>query len=161
MNDTPTSTPASPVSGERPTGDLPTPAELPAADVVIFDGDCRFCRASVAQLRWFDGNDRLSFVSLHDPLVIERYPDLDHDTLMAEMVVVDRDENRHGGAAALKYLSRRLPKLWLLAPLMHIPGTMPFWRWAYAFIAKRRYKIAGRMSGDACDENGCRVHFGD
>jgi len=166
MNDISTPTPIRSESGaaapkEFRALDLPSPAELPEAEVLIFDGDCRFCLATIGQLRWFDGKDRLSFLSLHDPVVRERYPDLDHERLMSEMVLVDREEGRHGGAAALKYLSRRLPKLWLLAPFMHIPGTMPFWRWAYGFVARRRYQIAGRMSNAACDESSCRVHFGE
>ena len=35
---------------------LPTPAERPLADVVIFDGNCRFCRRQIATLRehWDD-----------------------------------------------------------------------------------------------------------
>lgn len=141
--------------------DLPTPLELPQAEVLIFDGECRFCLASIKQVRWLDGKDRLAYVSLHDPLVAERYSDLDHDAMMAQMYLIDRDGNRHGGADALKVLSRRLPKLWLLAPLMHIPFTMPIWRWLYAFVAKRRYFIAGRIAkaqGESC-ESTCSLHF--
>lgn len=145
----------------RPVGNLPTPDGLPGADVVIFDGDCRFCRATVNQLRWLDGKDRLAFLSLHDPVVASRYPDLDHEALMAKMHLVDSEGRRHAGAASLKYLSRRLPKMWLMAPFLHIPFTMPLWRWMYAFIAKRRYRIAGRMSPDGCEDGACSVHFGE
>jgi predicted DCC family thiol-disulfide oxidoreductase YuxK len=143
---------------------LPTPAELPDADVVIYDGKCVFCERQVRNLKWFDGKNRLAFVSLHDPWVAERYPDLTYDQMMDQMYVVPnaktgRDNERHGGAEALRYLSARLPKLWLAAPLFHLPFTMPIQQWVYRQVANRRYKIAGEQP-DACGEDGtCDLHL--
>jgi predicted DCC family thiol-disulfide oxidoreductase YuxK len=106
--------------------------------------------------RW-DRGGRLAFLSLHDPLVAERWPDLTHDMLMEQMYVVDPAGNRYGGAEAFRYLTRRLPRLWLLAPLMHLPLTMPFWHWGYKLVAKHRYKLAGKTN--ACDDGTCKIHF--
>jgi len=39
-----------------------------------------------------------------------------------------------------------------LAALLHIPGSLPLWRWLYGFVAKRRLLIAGR-----CDDGSCRL----
>jgi predicted DCC family thiol-disulfide oxidoreductase YuxK len=140
--------------------ELPSPAERPDADVVIYDGDCRFCTGQVRRLHRWDKGHRLAFISLHDPLVSERWPDLTHDMLMAEMFVVDRSGQRHGGATAARYLSRRLPQLWWLAPLLHIPFSMPLWRWMYRQVAKRRYWLAGKARPDeACDGDACKVHL--
>lgn len=137
---------------------LPTPAERPQADIVIFDGHCRFCRAQVEQLaRWDARGRRLAFLSLHDPEVAKRFPDLTYDQLMQEMYVVDRHGRRHAGAAALRYLSRRLPVLYIFAPLLHLPFTLPLWRWAYRQVAKRRYWF-GR-SAPVCEEEACRIHM--
>lgn len=136
---------------------LPTPAENPEADVVIYDGHCKFCTGQVKNLaRWDRGGRRLAFLSLHDPEVARRYPDLSYDQLMVEMYVVDRQGHRHAGAGAFRYLTTRLPRLYWLAPLMHVPFTMPLWRWGYRQIAKRRYAIS--KAADACDEGACRVH---
>ena len=142
---------------------LPDPAELPDADVVIYDGDCNFCIAQVKNLRRLDCcGGRLSFLSLHDPRVAERYPDLTHDQLMAQMYIVDSQGRRHGGGDAVRYLSRRLPLLWLAAPILHLPGSATLWRWMYNQIAKRRYKLAGKKSGKpACENDSCAVHFGE
>lgn len=125
-------------------------------DVVIYDGHCRFCSAQVERLRRWDGGGRLQFLSLHDPEAAQRFPDLTHERLMTEMHVVDRHGRRHAGAAALRYLSRRLPRLWPLAPLLHLPGTLWLWRWLYGQIAKRRYRLAA--FGD-CETGVCRIHF--
>ena len=73
-----------------------------------------------------------------------------------DMYVIDREGEPHRGAAALKYLSRHLRPLWPLAPLLHIPGTLPIWQWCYQQIARRRY-LWGRA--DECDSGSCRVHF--
>jgi predicted DCC family thiol-disulfide oxidoreductase YuxK len=135
---------------------LPSPADRPTADVVIYDGHCRFCTAQVQRLQRWDKGGRLAFVSLHDPLVAERWPDLSHDRLMQEMAIVDVHGRRHWGAAAFRYLTRRLPRLWLLAPLMHIPFSMPLWQWGYRQVAKRRYQLAGKS---ACDGDACHIHL--
>lgn len=136
--------------------DLPDPDTQSDADVVIFDGQCNFCRAQVTTLRRLDccGN-RLAFLSLHDPRVASRYPELTHEQLMEQMYVVDRRGRRHGGAGAVQYLSRRLPLLWAAAPILHLPGTARLWQWMYRQVAKRRYKLAGK----SCENDVCRIHF--
>src|SRR5687768_2785246 len=90
---------------------LPGPEVRPEADVVIFDGHCRICTGSVRLLSRFDWGGRLAYLSLHDPRVAERYPDLTYDQMMAEMFVVDRAGKKRGGARAFRYLTRRLPLL--------------------------------------------------
>jgi predicted DCC family thiol-disulfide oxidoreductase YuxK len=135
---------------------LTDPDQKTTSDVVIFDGDCNFCRSQVRNLSRLDwGGNRLSFISLHDPRVAERYPDLSHDQLMEQMYVIDRKGRRHGGADAVRYLSRRLPLLWIVAPILHIPGTARLWRWLYQQVAKRRYKLAGKD----CKDDVCSVHL--
>jgi predicted DCC family thiol-disulfide oxidoreductase YuxK len=134
---------------------LPSPAERPDADVVIYDGNCRMCTAQVRKLAWWDCQGKLSYLSLHDPEAARRYPDLTHEMLMEQMYVVDRHGNRYGGAAAFRYLSRRLRRLWWLAPLLNIPGSLPLWQWMYRQVAKRRYRF-GKMN--ECDDEACRIH---
>lgn len=134
---------------------LPSPDERPDADVVIYDGHCRICTGQIRRLAAWDWGRRLSYLSLHDPRVPESYPDLSHDALMKEMYVVDRAGHRHAGALALRYLSRRLPTLWWLAPILHLPGTLPLWSWLYRQIANRRYRF-GKLA--ECDGGTCHLH---
>jgi predicted DCC family thiol-disulfide oxidoreductase YuxK len=74
---------------------------------------------------------------------------------MQEMVLVDGSGRRHHGADAMRYLSRRLPRLWPLSPLLHLPGSLPFWRWCYRRVANWRYRLGGRI---ACDDGSCGLH---
>ena len=134
---------------------LADPDERPGADVVIYDGHCRICTGQIERLSRWDGRHRLAYLSLHDPRVAERYPDLSHDALMNEMYVVDRAGNRHAGASAIRYLSRRLPALWWLAAILHVPGSLPLWTWLYQQVAKRRYRF-GRV--EACENGSCQLH---
>ena len=118
------------------TAKLPTPEERPESDVVIYDGECRICTAQVRKLPWWDCQGKLSYLSLHDPDVARRWPDLTHDRMMQEMVIVDHAGNRHWGPEAIRYLTRRLRRLWWAAPLLHFPGSMFLWRPLYRWIAK-------------------------
>jgi predicted DCC family thiol-disulfide oxidoreductase YuxK len=127
----------------------------PTQDTVLFDGQCNFCRSQIDLLKRLDGQQRLSFVSFHEPEIASRYPDLSFEQLMAQMWIITNTDQRYGGAYAVRYLTRRLPILWPLAPLMHIPFSMPLWQFLYKLVAKYRYKIAGRN----CDEGGtCSLH---
>lgn len=110
----------------------------------------------VQRLNWFSGG-RLTFVSLHDPRVADRFPDLSLEQLMKQMYVISPGGDQYAGAAAVRYLSRRLPRLWLAAPFLHIPFSLPLWQAAYDWVARNRYRIAGRNS--ACDSGTCQTHF--
>lgn len=135
---------------------LPDPDDAPRADVVIYDGHCTFCQAQVRRLRRLDCcGGRLAFISLHDPRVAERYPQLSHAERMEQMFVVRPDGASYGGSSAVRYLSRRLPLLWWAVPLLHLPGTAGLWRWLYGQVAKRRYRLAGK----SCDGDACSAHL--
>ncbi|MEM1303442.1 MAG: DCC1-like thiol-disulfide oxidoreductase family protein, partial [Planctomycetota bacterium] len=57
---------------------FPPPADRPGADVVLYDGECNFCRAQMQRLTRWDTGGRLAYLSIHDPVVAERWPDLSH-----------------------------------------------------------------------------------
>lgn len=124
----------------------------PATDTVLYDGQCRFCQARVANLRRLDLRRRFEFVSLHDDRVARDFPEISRERLMQEIFVVDTAGHARSGATALRYLSRRLPLLWPLAPLFHIPGSLPVWNWLYRLVARNRMLLGG-----ACTDNACRV----
>lgn len=127
-------------------------ATRPDRDTVLYDGQCRFCRGQIGLLRRLDAFGSLRYVSIHDEQVARDFPELPHERLREEMVVVDRAGAARGGAEAARYLSRRLPLLWPFALPLHLPGSLPIWRSLYAIVARNRYRIAGR-----CDDSSCRL----
>jgi predicted DCC family thiol-disulfide oxidoreductase YuxK len=133
---------------------LPSPTERPDADVVIYDGDCGICTAQVSKLPFWDCQNRLAYLSLHDPEVERRYPDASRERLMQEMLIVDRKGGRHWGPEAIRYLTRRLRRLWWAAPLAYLPGSMFVWRPLYRWVARNRY----RLSGKKCASDACQLH---
>jgi predicted DCC family thiol-disulfide oxidoreductase YuxK len=136
---------------------LPSPIERPQADIVLYDGHCRFCTKTVGQLLFWDCQGKLAYLSLHDPEVKRRWPDISHDRLMQEMCIIDQQGNRYWGPEAIRYLTRRLRRLWWAAPFMYFPGSMFLWRPLYRLVAKNRYRLLGKM--EACDEGGtCSLH---
>ena len=143
------------------TAEFPRPADRPEADIVLYDGHCNICRAGMRRLVWWDCQQRLSYLSIHDPLVAQRWPDISHDRLMQEMCIIERAGSatpgrKHWGVYALRLLTRRLRRLWWLAPVLHLPGAMLLARPLYRFIAKHRYRIAGKS--EACDGDACSLH---
>ncbi len=124
--------------------------------MVLYDGECNFCRAQMGQLRWWDCQGRLAYLSIHDPRVAERWPDMPLDRLLQEMCIVTPEGDRHWGAEALRYLTRRLRRLWWLAPVMHIPGSMLLWRPLYRLVARNRFRLMGRSQD--CASGACTLH---
>lgn len=137
-----------------PLPQIPDPDERPGSDVVLYDGHCLFCRRQVKRLHGVDFGRRLSFLSLHDPRVAERYPDLTHEQLMEQMHLVDTTGRRHAGAGVFRYLTRQLPPLWPLAPLLYLPFSLPLWNWLYGQIARRRYLFGGVAP---CVNGACQI----
>jgi len=133
---------------------LPTPDERPDADLVVYDGDCSFCIRQVQRLARWDSRGSLAFVARGGPDAQRFVPDLVGDDVASQMYVVDRQGTRRGGARAVRYLARVLPRLWWIAWLLHLPGTLPLWDWLYRQVAKRRYRW--RKSA-ACDDGTCGV----
>jgi predicted DCC family thiol-disulfide oxidoreductase YuxK len=143
---------------DKPRVHLPTPEENPSADIVIYDGHCKFCTSQVERMaRWDRSGKRLAFLSLHDPEVARRFPDLTYDQLMEEMYLVDQLGRRHAGAEAFRYLTTRLPLLYPLAPILWFPFSLPLWRWGYKWVASHRYLFMGKTTD--CDDGTCAVHF--
>ena len=122
----------------------------PSRDTVLYDGHCRFCRSQIGILRRLDLTGRLAFISLHDPSVARDFPEILPEDLENQMYVVDPRGLARGGADAVRYLSRQLALLWPLALVLHLPGTLPLWRWLYAVVARNRLRIAGSCRDGAC-----------
>ncbi|MCA9235425.1 MAG: DUF393 domain-containing protein [Planctomycetales bacterium] len=135
---------------------LPTPAQRPAADVVLYDGACGICTAQVSKLPWWDCQGKLAYLSLHDPEVQQRWPDISLERLHEEMCIVDGQGRRHWGPYAIRYLTKRLRRLWWAMPALYFPGSMLVWKPLYRWIARNRY----RLSGTDCPDGACSIHRG-
>ena len=87
---------------------ITNPADRPNADTVIYDGKCGFCQHQMGKLDRWDKDGQLAYVSLHDPQVAERWPELSKDDLMREICLVSKAGQRFHCADAFKYIARQL-----------------------------------------------------
>lgn len=132
---------------------LPAHVVPPERPVVLFDGACAFCRSQLEVLRARAG-DRLDYVSFREPGVVERYG-LDPAACEEAMHVVEPDGTVHRGAAAVARAWSRSRKAPWLAGIYRLPLAAPLLERAYAWVAKRRFRIGGRVcASGACERPG-------
>jgi predicted DCC family thiol-disulfide oxidoreductase YuxK len=121
-----------------------TSTEVPAAKaVVLYDGQCAFCRKSVDILRRLDWRKRLTFQDARDRSAWPESPvPLSEERLMEEMhLVTPRRDRVYHGFKVFRWIAWRLPVFWLIAPFLYIPGVPALGQKVYLWIAKRRYHI--------------------
>lgn len=124
--------------------------------VVIYDGQCEFCRAQAHRLA--RGSRDISLRSFHDEGVLDDYPSLTFAMCMESMKLVEPDGRVFDGAEAVvraiairhRFIGR-IPRV-----LYYAPGVRRVADHTYAWIAKNRYRIMGRSQ--ECETGQCRLH---
>jgi len=100
---------------------------------LVYDGNCKLCRRTIASFRVFDLCERVTYVNAldHDGLATHGLTWLDSGAPMRDMqVVVGR--NVWTGFASYRKWMTRLPLFWMTVPLMYL---LPI-----AFLGKRIYR---------------------
>lgn len=121
---------------------------MPQHDV-IYDGDCAFCRHSIKWLGRLDWRGVLSFVNLRDAThpVVQTVP-TSPERLIEEMHVWPADRSHlYHGFGALRWLSWRLPALWLIAPFLYLPLVPWLGQKIYLWVAKNRFQLVPCRDG--------------
>ena len=115
--------------------------------VILFDGVCNLCTASVQFVIARDKRRRFRFASLQSP-VAERIlgPDIETGGRLGSVVLVVGGRTYRKSSAALQTFWR-LDGLWpLLAVFLIVPR--PIRDWVYDWIGTRRYRFFGKR--DVC-----------
>ncbi len=111
-------------------------AQLRAKPVMLFDGDCHFCRRWVE--RWRGMTDgRVDFVTSQEAGA--RFPAIEPAAFERAVQFVDFDGNISSGADAV-FRSLRYARNagWLAWSYEHVPGFAPVTELAYSLVAKNR-----------------------
>lgn len=123
--------------------------------VLVYDGQCGFCLESVKRLRVLDV---FGWVELQDVHAVNDsgrlHPDLTAERCRSEMVLIGPDGRLTGGFDAFVRLTRRLPLLMPLAPLVHLPGAAWMGRPIYRWVAAHRYLF---HRNPACTTHQCAL----
>jgi len=114
--------------------------------VVIYDGHCPLCQASVSWLSRRARPGALEFLPCQAAERRARYPWLAEQRCIEAIQLVLGDRALSGADAAPEIL-RRLRRWRWLAAAFRLPGMGWLAPRAYAWIARRRYRLSGLLPG--------------
>ena len=107
--------------------------------ILVYDGECQFCRRQVALVERWDDDRRIEPIPFQQAdlarLGVRRAAAEEAMHLVAPSGAVWR------GAAAARELLRLLPRLRWLAWIFRLPGAMTVAEFAYSWVAKRRHRF--------------------
>ncbi|NNJ10174.1 DUF393 domain-containing protein [Chloroflexales bacterium ZM16-3] len=121
---------------------------------VLYDGKCRICVGQVAILADYNDDGRIELLDMNSDAARARFPQVRPEDARRELHMVAPDGTLHRGAEAVRETLLRLPALRGLGEIMRLPGAMALARPIYAFVARNRYLLGGRV--DACEDDLCR-----
>lgn len=106
---------------------------------VVYDGNCKLCRRTIASFRVFDLFERVTYVNALDNKALVTYglAWLDSEALVRDLhVVVGR--NVWTGFASYQKWMTRLPLFWVAVPLLYLPPLTSLGRRIYRRVADSR-----------------------
>ncbi len=103
---------------------------------VLYDGDCRRCRRTIASLRTLDVWGRVTYVHILDTAALAHngLDGLDTTAVLTEMHAVVGGKTWHG-FAAYRALAGRLPVLWPLLPFLYLGPVARIGGYIYRRVA--------------------------
>lgn len=119
--------------------------------IILWDGDCSFCKKSVLVAKKFDWFNRFIIINSNNKDLHKKYlkgwdGDIDKG-LWAKGI--DSNEN-HVGFDGFRRMLWVMPMFWIILPLLYIPFVPTIGRIIYAWIAKNRYRFG-------CNSEGCKI----
>lgn len=125
-------------------------SEAARRPVVVYDGECAFCRRQIARIRGYDRHDRFECVPRQTPGLTERYPALAGGDFDTGMRLIMPDGRIYVGADCVHQIARGLAVLRWFAWLYRVPGIHGLARGVYGWIAARRQSLGRRCEDEAC-----------
>ena len=116
--------------------------------VVLYDGDCAFCRRWIDRLRRWDRGNHIDTRAAADRHELDTLPPIDDAALDRAMHVVTPDGRVHAGGRAVAEIARYLPMGPIVHPLLRLPGISHLLDAGYRLVAARRHRVA-------CGSEGC------
>ncbi len=111
-------------------------ASPPTKPLLVFDGDCNFCRRWISRWRKTTG-ELVDYLPFQDPLVAERFPEVPREFFEQAVQLIDPDGWVYGGAEAVMR-TLACSKRWPLWVYRKVPGARFIAERAYRFVAQHR-----------------------
>jgi predicted DCC family thiol-disulfide oxidoreductase YuxK len=117
--------------------------------MVLFDGYCGLCNGTVGVVKGLDILQRVVFWDVTQDWdgISHRYPQLDLDSCLKDMHVIDVDGQITTAFYAYRSLAWVLPAAWVVLPLLYLPGIPWIGSRVYAYIASRRSRACAYSPG--------------
>jgi lipase maturation factor 1 len=110
----------------------------PSKPVVLFDGDCNFCRRWIARWRDFTG-DAVEYIPYQDAAVAERFPELSAGRMAEAVHFITTDGAIHSGAdAVFRALAVRRGGRGAAWAYQRLPGFAGIAEFLYGLVARHR-----------------------
>ena len=126
-----------------PNGTRLRVATPPPKSLLIWDGECHFCRRWIERWREATG-DEVDYQTSQD--VSDKFPEIPREQFQRTVVLIEPDGAVFTGAEAVfRSLRCRSSKKWLAWSYYHIPGFAPITEAFYKFTAMNR-RLASAMT---------------
>jgi predicted DCC family thiol-disulfide oxidoreductase YuxK len=111
-------------------------SNLPPKPLLIWDGECHFCRRWIERWRVITG-DEVDYAPYQE--IADRFPDIPREQFQHSVVYIERNGQVFVGAAAVyRSLRCRNSKKWLWWSYQHFPGFAVVSELGYRLIARNR-----------------------
>jgi len=128
----------------------PSPNSMKSQSTVLYDGDCRFCIARVAEIKAWDTSNSMEYIPRQDTSCDERFPALTGLPLDDGIVFIATDGHMSVAADAMYEIARLLPPTRGFAWLYQVPILKQLAQIGYRIIAANRKRLGKTCEGDIC-----------
>jgi predicted DCC family thiol-disulfide oxidoreductase YuxK len=116
-------------------------------EVIIYDGNCRFCHLQIQKIKKLDNSSQFTYISSNSSS-LSRYG-ISKEKAMRGIIFIDSKCIIYHKARAIQEIYKRLNPYHFLSWGKNVPLLSLLIDLGYYFIAKYRYKIYGSCD-DAC-----------
>ncbi len=114
---------------------------------LIYDGKCLFCIKNVFILKLLDWGSRLQLLNFQAPSHRQKMSKkISLKKLNDAIALISNTGHIYSGFYAIRKLMWSLPALWIVAPLLYIPGVPYAGNIIYKKIAEKRYCLNGQCT---------------
>ena len=112
---------------------------FPKQMYLVYDGNCKLCRRTVASFRVFDLLNRVTYINALDRESLEKHQltSLDSGALMRDMHVIVGSQTWKGFAAYREWM-KRFPVFWFAVPFLYLGAVIQIGQGIYRQIADSR-----------------------
>lgn len=104
--------------------------------LLIYDGDCNFCRRWIARWQSFTG-DRVDYVPFQEAAA--RFPQIPRENFQASVQLIETNGKVLSGAEAVFQTLAHAPgKRWMMGIYQNLPGVRFLTEWSYRLVARNR-----------------------